>query len=75
MPKVLPLNFFGKIVSVILDDKVTKTIVLECIDKNALIRVRDGIFSELSNDQPATIKHSVLSDVQVNILIGLPNVL
>jgi len=69
------LDFFGKIVSVILDDKITKTIILECIDQDTLIAVRNGIFSELSNDQPATIQCSVLADIQVNILIGLLTVL
>lgn len=53
----------------VLDDKITKTIILECLDQDALIAVRNGIFSELSNDQPAIIKLSVLADVQVNILV------
>lgn len=69
MPKMLYLNFFGKIVSTILDDKIENTIVLECIDQNALIAVRNGIINELSNDQPVVIKYAVYVDIQVNILI------
>lgn len=59
-------NFFGKIVSVILDDKVTKTITLECIDQDTLISIRNGIFSELSDSRPAVIKYTVLANVQVS---------
>jgi len=69
MPKTLYLNYFGKIVSIVLDEKITKTIILECLDQDVLVAVRNGIFSELSNDQPAIIKLSVLADVQVNIPI------
>jgi len=71
MPKTLYLNYFGKIVSMVLDDKITKTIILECLDQDVLVAVRNGIFSELSNDQPAIIKLSVLADVQVNISMFL----
>lgn len=67
---MLYLNFFGKIVSVMLDDKVTRTIVLESNDRDTLISIRDGVFNELSNNQPAIIKYSVLSDVQVIITIN-----
>lgn len=70
MPKILYLSFFGKIVSVMLDDKVTKSIVLESNDQDTLIAVRNGLLNELSNDQPAVIKYSVLADVQVIISIG-----
>lgn len=66
LPKTIYFNFFGKFVSVILDDKITKTIVLECIDRDTLIEVRDGFFNELSLDQPAIIKHAVFADLQVN---------
>lgn len=55
----------------VLDDKITKTIILECLDQDVLVAVRNGIFSELSNDQPAIIKLSVLADVQVNISMFL----
>lgn len=72
---MLYLNFFGKIVSVMLDDKVTRTIVMESNDRDTLILIRDGVFNELSNDQPAIIKYSVLSDVQVIITIKLCNIL
>lgn len=70
MPKILYLNFFGKIVSVMLDDKVTKSIVLESNNRDTLIAVRNGLLNELSNDQPAVIKYSVLADVQVIIPIS-----
>jgi len=63
------MDFFGNIVSIILDDKTTKSIVIECIDQDALIVVRNGILDELSNNQPAIINYSVLADVQVNIPI------
>lgn len=53
--------------SIILDDTITKTIVIECADKNTLIAVRDGVIYELSNDQPVTINYSVLADIQVNM--------
>lgn len=69
MPKTLYFNYFGKIVLMVLDDKITKTITLECLDQDVLVAVRNGIFSELSNDQPAIIKLSVLADIQVNIFI------
>lgn len=69
MPKTLYFNYFGKIVLMVLDDKITKTIALECLDQDVLVAVRNGIFSELSNDQPAVIKLSVLADIQVNIFI------
>jgi len=69
IPKTLYLNYFGKIVSMVLDDKITKTIILECLDQDALVAVRNGIFSELSSDLPAIIKLSVLADIQVNIPI------
>ncbi|XP_022165272.1 uncharacterized protein LOC111030188 isoform X2 [Myzus persicae] len=69
MPKTLYLNYFGKIVTMVLDDKITKTIILECLDQDALIAVRNGIFSELSNDQPAIIKLSVLADVQKQLCL------
>lgn len=69
MPKTLYMDFFGNIVSIILDDKTTKSIVIECIDQDALIVVRNGILDELSNNQPAIINYSVLADVQVNIPI------
>lgn len=59
------MNFFEKIVTVFLDDKSTKTIILESIDYDSLIIVRNGFLSELSNNQPAVINHSILSDVQV----------
>lgn len=60
------MNFFGNIVSIILDDKTTKSITIECMDQDALIAVRNGVLDELSNNQPAIINYSVLSDVQVN---------
>lgn len=74
---MLYLNFFGIIVSVVLDDQITKTITLECIDRVTLIAVRNGILNELSNDQPGTIKYSILADIQVNIvfIFNLLNIL
>lgn len=69
MQNTLYLNFFGRIVSVILDDKITKTIILESIDRDTLIAVRNGILNELSNDQPGIIKYSILADIQVNFVI------
>ncbi|XP_001948571.1 uncharacterized protein LOC100165824 [Acyrthosiphon pisum] len=69
MPKTLYLNYFGKIVSMVLDDKITKTIILECLNQDVLVAVRNGIFSELSNDQPAIIKLSVLADVQKQLCL------
>lgn len=69
MPKTLYLNFFGKIVSVIFDDKIAKTIILECVDQNTLTAVRDGIINELSNGQPVNIKYAVFVEIQVNIQI------
>lgn len=74
MPKTLYLNFFGKIVSVIFDDKITKTITLECFDQNALTAVRNGIINELSNGQPVKIEYAVFVEIQVNILIDLSNI-
>lgn len=68
MPKTLHFNLFGKIVSMILDNKITKTIVMECIDRGTLIALRNGVLSELSNDQPVNIKYSVLADTQVIII-------
>lgn len=65
-PNTLYLNYFGKIVSIILDNKITNTITLECLDQDSLVAVRNGVFSELSNDQPAIINISVLADIQVN---------
>lgn len=65
---MLYFNLFGIIISVVLDDQITKTITLECIDQVTLIAVRNGILNELSNDQPGTIKHSILADIQVNIV-------
>lgn len=70
MTKTLYLNYFGKIVSVVLDEKTTKTIILECLDQDALVAVRNGIFSEFSNDQPVIIQFSVLADIQVNISLN-----
>lgn len=75
MPKTLYLNFFGKIVSVIFDDKIAKTITLESSDQNALTTVRNGIINELSNGQPVNIKYAVFVEIQVNILIDLRNIL
>lgn len=69
MSKSLYLNYFGKIVTIILDNTITNNIVLECIDREALIAVRNGIIYELSNStscQPVIIKCSVLADIQVN---------
>jgi len=43
---------------------------MECLDQDALVAVRNGVFSELSNDQPAIINFSVLADIQVNIIIS-----
>lgn len=74
MSKTLYLNIFGKIVSVIFDDKISKTIILECFDKNALTAVRNGIIDELSNGQPVNIKHAVFVEIQVNIQINLCNI-
>lgn len=71
MPKILYFNFFGIIVSIVLDDKITKTIVMECVDQDALITVRNGILDELSNNLPVIIKYSVLADIQVNMPICL----
>lgn len=75
MPKILYLNYFGKIVSIIFDDKIAKTIVLESIDQNALTAVRNGIINELSNGQPVNIKYAVFIEIQVNIPINLCNIL
>ncbi|KAL4131403.1 hypothetical protein QTP88_008719 [Uroleucon formosanum] len=69
MPKTLYFNYFGKIVLMVLDDKITKTITLECLDQDVLVAVRNGIFSELSNDQPAIIKLSVLADIQKQLCL------
>lgn len=51
----------------IFDDTITKMIVLECTDQDSLIAVRNGVFNELSDDQPVNIKYSVLADTQVII--------
>lgn len=71
MPKILYFNFFGILVSIDLDDKITKTIVMECVDQDALIAVRNGVLDELSNNRLVIIKCSALSDIQVNISINL----
>lgn len=56
------------IISLVLDNNISRTIVLECTDHNALILVRNGIFNELSTDQLPNINYSVLADVQVNTI-------
>lgn len=61
------------IISLILEDNISKTIALECTDHNTLIAVRNGILDELSNDQPPIINYSVLADIQVNITISYLN--
>jgi len=55
----------------VLDDKITKTIILESIDRDALIAIRNGVLNHLSNNQPVIIQYSVLADIQVNCLICL----
>lgn len=69
MPKTLYFNLFDIIVSIHFDNKITNTITLECIDQDALISVRNGVFNELSNDQSVNIKYSVFADTQVIINI------
>ncbi|KAF0753240.1 Uncharacterized protein FWK35_00018072 [Aphis craccivora] len=68
-PNTLYLNYFGKIVSIILDNKITNTITLECLDQDSLVAVRNGVFSELSNDQSAIINISVLADIQKELCL------
>ncbi|XP_025414302.1 uncharacterized protein LOC112686300 [Sipha flava] len=68
-PKTLYFNLFDKIVSITFDNEITKTIVLECINLDALISVRNAVFNELSNDQSVNIKYSVLADTQKQLCV------
>ncbi|XP_050425102.1 uncharacterized protein LOC126836102 [Adelges cooleyi] len=62
------LNYFGKTVSVVFDDKIKK-IILESYEHNTLISVRNGIINELCDDNPAIINCNVLADIQKNICL------
>lgn len=53
-------------VSIVLDDKTASTIFLESNDYNALVSVRNGLITELCDQQPVTINYTVLANVQVN---------